>query len=171
MRFSLTALLLAATLSTTTLATPLPSDFNGIERRWSEGQSEVCALSNQSGCYILAWVQAMAQIHAIHNPRPPPTPSWPIVCDGSEEASMMDPDAFEATTDERTMLERSRNRSRFQKRGDAGLTAKMRQFVTDFMRSKGETGMIGARRVESVADVEEAPVLKPRKGMRYRWSA
>lgn len=81
----------------------------------------------------------------------------------------MDPDAFEATTDERTMLERSRNRTRFQRRSEAGLAAKMREFVTNFMSNKGETGMIGERRIES--GVEEAPVLKPRKGMRYRWSA
>lgn len=80
---------------------------------------------------------------------------------------MMDPDAFEATTDERTMLERSRNRMRFHKRSDASTVAKLRQFVTEFMRSKGETGLIGVR----AEDVEEAPVLKPRKGMRYRFSA
>ncbi|KAK5111617.1 hypothetical protein LTR85_011795 [Meristemomyces frigidus] len=146
MRLSFTALLLAATFSST-LAAPLPSDFNDVERRWSEGQSE-------------------AQIHAAHSVREV-GPAWPIF--RSEQAEVMDPDAFEATTDERTMLERRRNRSRFQKRSDTGLTAKMRAFVTGFMRSNGETGMIGARRVES--GVEEAPVLKPRKGMRYRWSA
>ena len=79
---------------------------------------------------------------------------------------MMDPDAFEATTDERTMLERNRNRFAFQKRSEAGLIAKMRSFVTDFMSSESKTGMIEAR-----ARAEEAPVLKPKKGMRYRFTA
>jgi len=63
MHFPITAaILLAATFSlTTTLAAPLPpsSDFNDIERRWSKGQSEVCYIGNQPGCFVLAWVQAM----------------------------------------------------------------------------------------------------------------
>lgn len=50
-----------------------------------------------------------------------------------------------------------------QRRDDAGLIAKMRTFVSNFMAAKGETGVIDAR--------EEAPVLKPRKGMRYRFTA
>jgi len=57
-------------------------------------------------------------------------------------------------------------RVRHQKRTDAGVIAKMRQFVEDFMASRGQEGMIGARRA-----VDEAPVLKPRKGMRYRFAA
>lgn len=60
MRFSFTALLLAVNFSST-FASPLPSHFNDIERRWSEGQSEVCALSGESGCYIFAWVQALVR--------------------------------------------------------------------------------------------------------------
>ncbi|KAK5133226.1 hypothetical protein LTR08_008061 [Meristemomyces frigidus] len=148
MRFSITALLLAATFSST-LATPLPSDFNDIERRWSQGQSE-------------------AQIHSAHSVRDLATPAWPVLR-AAEVEEVMDPDAFESTTDERTMVERSRSRSRFHKRSDDTTVAKMRQFVEAFMRSKGETGMIGAR----AESVEEAPVLKPRKGtpMRYRFTA
>lgn len=41
---------------------------------------------------------------------------------------------------------------------------KMQDFVEDFLRSKGESGMIGAR-----AD-DEAPVLKPVKGRRYHFT-
>jgi len=58
MRCSIPALLLAATLSTA-IAKSLPSNFNDIERRWSEGQSEVCHLGNQPGCYVLAWAKSV----------------------------------------------------------------------------------------------------------------
>ena len=78
-------------------------------------------------------------------------------------------DAFESTTDERTMRERSRLRSRrHQKRTDDGLLAKMRSFVDGFMAMRAEEGLIGAKREREEED--EAPVLKPRTGMRYRFS-
>ncbi|KAI6900413.1 hypothetical protein KC318_g7947 [Hortaea werneckii] len=126
MRFDITLLLFAA-CSSSTLAKPLPSDFNDIERRWSEGQSE-------------------AEIHAAHSIREA-TPAWPV-------ARAADVD-FDSTTDERTMLER--------KREDAGLIQRMRTFVHNYMAAKGRTGVIETR--------DEVPVLKPRKGMRYRFTA
>ncbi|GAB1739272.1 hypothetical protein NU219Hw_g4018t1 [Hortaea werneckii] len=126
MRFDITLLLFAA-CSSSTLAKPLPSDFNDIERRWSEGQSE-------------------AEIHAAHSIREA-TPAWPVA-----RAAELD---FDSTTDERTMLER--------KREDAGLIQRMRTFVHNYMAAKGKTGVIEAR--------DEVPVLKPRKGMRYRFTA
>ncbi|GAB1727366.1 hypothetical protein KC343_g13764 [Hortaea werneckii] len=126
MRFDITLLLFAA-CSSSTLAKPLPSDFNDIERRWSEGQSE-------------------AEIHAAHSIREA-TPAWPV-------ARAADVD-FDSTTDERTMLER--------KREDAGLIQRMRTFVHNYMAAEGKAGVIEAR--------DEVPVLKPRKGMRYRFTA
>ncbi|KAI7240941.1 hypothetical protein KC330_g923 [Hortaea werneckii] len=126
MRFDITLLLFAA-CSSSTLAKPLPSDFNDIERRWSEGQSE-------------------AEIHAAHSIREA-SPAWPVA-----RAAEVD---FDSTTDERTMLER--------KREDAGLIQRMRTFVHNYMAAKGKTGVIEAR--------DEVPVLKPRKGMRYRFTA
>ncbi|KAI7706748.1 hypothetical protein KC353_g12060 [Hortaea werneckii] len=126
MRFDITLLLFAA-CSSSTLAKPLPSDFNDIERRWSEGQSE-------------------AEIHAAHSIREA-SPAWPVA-----RAAEVD---FDSTTDERTMLER--------KREDAGLIQKMRIFVHNYMAAKGKTGVIEVR--------DEVPVLKPRKGMRYRFTA
>ncbi|KAI7089791.1 hypothetical protein KC356_g2182 [Hortaea werneckii] len=126
MRFDITLLLFAA-CSSSTLAKPLPSDFNDIERRWSEGQSE-------------------AQIHAAHSIREA-TPAWPVA-----RAAEVD---FDSTTDERTMLER--------KREDAGLIQRMRTFVHNYMVAKGKAGVIEAR--------DEVPVPKPRKGMRYPFTA
>ncbi|RMZ33398.1 hypothetical protein D0859_02472 [Hortaea werneckii] len=131
MRFDITLLLFAA-CSSSTLAKPLPSDFNDIERRWSEGQSELTV--------------SKAEIHAAHSIREA-TPAWPV-------ARAADVD-FDSTTDERTMLER--------KREDAGLIQRMRTFVHNYMAAKGKAGVIEAR--------DEVPVLKPRKGMRYRFTA
>ena len=61
MRSSLHALLLLAAICITVLAAPIPLDFNDIERRWSEGQSEVChtSIGSLPPCYVLAWVQSM----------------------------------------------------------------------------------------------------------------
>lgn len=73
MRFNF-LLLLAAYNFATTIATPVPSDFDDIERRWSEGQSEVCALIPQSslGCYIFAWAMSVARrVRQSHCKSPP----------------------------------------------------------------------------------------------------
>lgn len=65
MHFLFTTLLLLLTTTISTNAKPLPyfrsaaaAHFHEIERRWSEGQSEVCRLGPPlPGCYVLAWVQ------------------------------------------------------------------------------------------------------------------
>ncbi|TKA65165.1 hypothetical protein B0A55_09665 [Friedmanniomyces simplex] len=140
MQFPLIAPLLAATCSSV-LAKPLPLDFHDIERRWSQGQSE-------------------AEIHPANDIREA-TPAWTVVRSPDAAAAV----AFESTTDERTMLERTR----YQKRDtDSALMAKMRKFVEDFYRRKGLPSMIAWRAAER--KMEEAPVLKPRKGMRYRYT-
>ena len=103
------------------------------------------------------------------------TPAWPVVRAAEDDVRVFDdPDAFESTTDERTMQERRRRRSKLHRRQkrdtttDAGLLAQMRQFVDGFMASRGDSvGFIGARRVE---EHDEAPVLRPRKGMRYSFT-
>lgn len=64
------------------------------------------------------------------------------------------------------MAERS---MRSRKRGTTTV-AKLKAFVENFMRSKGEANFIG-RRAREVEEVEEAPVLKPRRGMRYKSTA
>ena len=86
--------------------------------------------------------------------------------------AIMTTDPFDSTTDERTMLVRNyqpRN-ARLRKRYDngLGLVPKMKQFVEDFMHSKGLSTMI-ARSTEETVD--EAPVLKPKRGMRYKFTA
>ncbi|TKA26959.1 hypothetical protein B0A54_16645 [Friedmanniomyces endolithicus] len=162
------ALLLAATCSSIVFAKPLPLDFHDIERRWSEGQSEVCAAAMGSlpPCYVLAWAQSLirrrrtvAEIHPSKDIREA-TPAWTIART-SETATAVAAVTFDSTTDERTMHERTR----FQKRDtDSALTTKMRKFVEDFYRRRGMSSMISPR------EPEEAPVLKPRKGMRYRYT-
>ena len=108
------------------------------------------------------------EIHPSHDIREA-TPAWPMKRD--PDRAIMNADSFDSTTDERTMLVRSyrpRN-ARLRRRYDAGagLVPKMKQFVEDFMRSKGLTNMI-ARSPEEAVD--EAPVLKPKRGMRYRFT-
>ncbi|KAK4561768.1 hypothetical protein LTR86_004447 [Recurvomyces mirabilis] len=146
---SISALLLAATVSTV-IGKPVPITLGEIERRWSQGHSE-------------------HEIHPSHDIREA-TPAWTVVRD--PDMAIMTTDSFGFTTDERTMLVRGyqpRN-ARLRRRvdNDAGLVPKMKQFVEDFMRSKGLTTMI-ARSTEDTVD--EAPVLKPKRGMRYRFTA
>ena len=76
----------------------------------------------------------------------------------------MEGDAFAYATDERTMEVR---KLKHQKRADASpsLKAKMKAFVANFYRSQGEKMHVVRR------EVEEAPVLKPRRGFRYPFSA
>ena len=56
------------------------------------------------------------------------------------------------------------------KREEAGLslTERMRAFVQRFYRGQGETSVVGER---DVGVMEEAPVLKPRRGYRYQFNA
>lgn len=60
MRLLAPALLLAATL-TTSLAKPLPIDMDEIQRRWSQGESEVCCTPLGPGCYISAWFRSLGK--------------------------------------------------------------------------------------------------------------
>ena len=61
MRLLTPILLLAATL-TTSLAKPLPVDMDEIQRRWSQGESEVCCTPSVGpGCYISAWFQSLGK--------------------------------------------------------------------------------------------------------------
>ena len=46
-----------------------------------------------------------------------------------------------------------------------GLMARIERFAQEFMRSIGEPGMIDARATRE----EAAPVLQPRRGMRYQY--
>ncbi|KAK0276940.1 hypothetical protein LTR91_013864 [Friedmanniomyces endolithicus] len=140
MHVPLVALLLAATCSPVVFAKPLPLDFHEIERRWSEGQSE-------------------AEIHPAKDIREA-TPAWTIART-PETATAVAAVTFESTTDERTMHERTLYHERDT---DSALFAKVRKFVEDFYRRRGMSSMIGRR------ELEEAPVLTPRKGMRYRYT-
>ena len=60
MQFAFITLLLAATCSSV-FAKPLPVDFNDIQRRWSEGMSEVCAtaMGQLPACYVREWLQSL----------------------------------------------------------------------------------------------------------------
>ncbi|KAK5688645.1 hypothetical protein LTS10_000623 [Elasticomyces elasticus] len=99
--------------------------------------------------------QSEAEIHPTRDIREA-TPAWKVA--RSPEAVAI---TFESTTDERTMLERT------QKRGTGSATvAKLKKFVESYYRKKGVPSMIGRRVAE--ADVDEAPVLKPRRNIRYR---
>ncbi|KAK5108770.1 hypothetical protein LTR62_007830 [Meristemomyces frigidus] len=90
------------------------------------------------------------------------TPAWTV--ERSPEKSVMgSKDAFDLTTDERTM---ARLRRRDQ---EAGMMTKMKSRVEEAMHARGITNMISQRGVYDFND--EAPVLKPRKGMRYHFTA
>ncbi|KAK3702213.1 hypothetical protein LTR37_015045 [Vermiconidia calcicola] len=113
-----------------------------IQRRWFAGETE-------------------ASIHAAHTHRDA-TPAWPVVRADSDGA------AFTYATDERTMAMQGH-----QKRGhddgdkaNPALWRKMRAFVKNYLsRHRGE------QRQHERREVEEAPVLKPRKGLRYSFTA
>jgi hypothetical protein len=56
----LTQLLLLAAIITLVLARALPIAIEDVERRWSQGESEVCCIpSNAPGCYVLAWFRSL----------------------------------------------------------------------------------------------------------------
>jgi hypothetical protein len=58
--FSIGSLLLAVCIAATH-ARPTPMDFTDIERRWYEGQSEVCkqVVGTMAPCYVFIWVQSL----------------------------------------------------------------------------------------------------------------
>ena len=82
MRLLAPALLLAATTLSTTLAKPLPISMDEIQRRWSQGESEVCCTPLGPGCYISAWFRSLGKGRRGEGVRlpvcslsPPPTPN------------------------------------------------------------------------------------------------
>jgi hypothetical protein len=79
----------------------------------------------------------------------------------------MEGENFAYATDERTMEMR---RFGHQKRAESSssLTDRMKAFVQSFYRGQGESTMVGRR---DVGEMEEAPVLKPRRGYRYQFNA
>ncbi|EMC99061.1 hypothetical protein BAUCODRAFT_146047 [Baudoinia panamericana UAMH 10762] len=137
MQLSIGVLLLATIFTSNIQAKPLPANFFEVERRWSQGQSE-------------------AQIHATHHIREA-SPAWAVNRDRE-----VDVDEFQFTTDERTMRERSRWREQQRKRmNQLGLLTRVKDAIARSMP---------ARRAGTVQDdweEEEAPVLKPRRGIRY----
>lgn len=79
-------------------------------------------------------------------------------------------DLPELSYDERTMQKRSGGSSVSRKKS---LLAKMRQFVEEFYLRKGmkhKANMV-ANVASDAEEIGEAPVLKPRKNMRYHFSA
>ena len=60
MRFFAITTLLAATL-TLAIAKPLPLDMDEIQRRWSQGETEVCCPPSAPGCYVLAWIRSLGR--------------------------------------------------------------------------------------------------------------
>lgn len=114
---------------------------------------------------------SQAQIHANQHIREA-TPAWPLARDADANA---DHD-FAHALDERTLAaSRKRAAERLRRREDDSnnssggeLMAKIKQFVVAFMRSKGQGDkVVGLRSV----DVDEAPVLKPKRTMRYYFSS
>ncbi|KAF2768132.1 hypothetical protein EJ03DRAFT_352399 [Teratosphaeria nubilosa] len=117
MRLPLPALLLAA--ASLTLSNPLPSpspseDFNEVERRWHEGQSE-------------------AEIHAGLTYRAA-TPAWPISRDSDSDSDS--DSSFVTTTDERSMAQR--------RRAAGGLVSRVRQAVEGVLSTREGVGLIAS---------------------------
>ena len=63
MRLLATLLLLAAVAATPSFARAVPTTMDEYERRWSQGESEVCActLGQGTGCYVLAWFRSLSK--------------------------------------------------------------------------------------------------------------
>lgn len=63
-------------------------------------------------------------------------------------------------------MRRVRPRKRSESGASPSLMAKMKAFVAKFYRNRGDSSVVGKR---GAVEVEEAPVLKPRKGHRYQF--
>ncbi|KAM0702043.1 hypothetical protein Q7P35_010953 [Cladosporium inversicolor] len=144
MHFVPTALaLLSLATSLQVLAAPLT--FADIERRWSAGESD-------------------ASIHALHNPRSA-SPAWPLAARStSPESSSTFAESYDAVTQQGLIGKRSRSSS--SNSNNAALMARIRDYATRLLRSKGEKQMIEERS----GSEEVAPVLRPRKVV-YRFSS
>lgn len=149
--FFITALLVAAH------ASPLPS-FEDIERRWNQGESEVGS-TPERGSILSADLIAQAQIHANHHIREA-SPAWLVDRTAEIEAN----DEFAYSPDRRTLETRKQDRLS-EKRDSPGLYGAMKSFVNNFWKHEGK-GRLIARRAD-----DDAPILKPKKSMRYYFSA
>lgn len=99
------------------------------------------------------------EIHAEHHLRDA-SPAWIVEHEAGVEGE------FSYAPDKRT-LETRRNRMLIEKRDASTGYKAMKSFVNDFMRKAGKGNVVSKRSVE----VDEAPVLKPKKMMRYYFSA
>lgn len=113
-------------------------------------------------------LRVQATIHAADTYRDA-TPAWPVVGRGSDHGSL-----FAYATDERTMDLHKH------KRGTAmapHLLERMKAFVRNWYRSKGKKVNFSSNmkleqaRSLALAAEAEAPVLKPKKGMEYRFTS
>jgi hypothetical protein len=179
MHFLTTAFkLLFLTTSLQVLASSLT--FMDIERRWSAGESDV-SISHDSSYHptpkgaetsqtpskqpSLTPPSPQASIHSHHNPRSA-SPAWPLAArDASPEPSTTFAESYDAVTQQKTgrfVAKRSKN---------SALEARIRDFATRLLRSKGESQMIAEKRGAGY-DVEEewAPVLRPMK-VKYTFTA
>jgi hypothetical protein len=101
---------------------------------------------------------SQASIHATHNPRSA-SPAWPLAARStSPEPSSTFAESYDAVTQQGLIGKRSSS--------DTALMARIRDYATRLLRSKGETQMIEERS----GSEEVAPVLRPRKVV-YRFSS
>jgi hypothetical protein len=179
MHFLTTAFkLLFLTTSLQVLASPLT--FTDIERRWSAGESDV-SISHNSSYHptpkraetsqtpskqpSLTPPSPQASIHSHHNPRSA-SPAWPLAArDASPEPSTTFAESYDAVTQQKTgrfVAKRSKT---------SALEARIRDFATRLLRSKGESQMIAGKRGAGYdVEEEEAPVLRPMK-VKYTFTA
>jgi hypothetical protein len=165
MHFLTTAFkLLFLTTSLQVLASPLT--FTDIERRWSAGESDV-SISHNSSYHptpkraetsqtpskqpSLTPPSPQASIHSHHNPRSASPTTFA--------------ESYDAVTQQKTgrfVAKRSKT---------SALEARIRDFATRLLRSKGESQMIAGKRGAGYdVEEEEAPVLRPMK-VKYTFTA
>jgi hypothetical protein len=168
MHFLTTAFsLLFLTTSLQVLAAPLT--FTDIERRWSAGESDVSSSthhipsipSNIRQKRDLTPPSPQASIHSHHNPRSA-SPAWPLAArDATPEPSTNFAESYDAVTQQKT------GRIVAKRNNNLSLEARIRDFATRLLKSKGESQMIAEKRSEME---EEAPVLRPMK-VKYTFTA
>jgi hypothetical protein len=104
---------------------------------------------------------SQASIHSHHNPRSA-SPAWPLAArDASPEPSTNFAESYDAVTQQKT------GRVVAKRNNDLSLEARIRDFATRLLKSKGESQMIAEKRSEME---EEAPVLRPMK-VKYTFTA
>jgi hypothetical protein len=149
-------------LATSLQVLAAPLTFTDIERRWSAGESDVntspqsYSKKKKKGNQSNSLPPHQASIRATHNPRSA-SPAWPLAARSAEpEPSTNFAESYDAVTQQGLIGKRSNN-------NNTALTARIRDFATRLLQSKGETQMIAERE-------EVAPVLRPRKVV-YRFAA